>query len=100
MSVTGDAVETLRRAITESECAIADITDDRGGWRNPNVMYELGLAHAQDKPVVILAQRDSRVTTGDPELPFDVKTQHILIYDQNLEELRVRLVEFLRTIFG
>lgn len=55
--------------INRSKILIADITG-----LNPNVMYELGLAHAIAKPVIIISDSIEKV-------PFDLKTLRILIYD-------------------
>ena len=42
--------------------------------RNPNVMYELGIAHALNKPTIILDQ-------GNQIKPFDIQGNQIVIYD-------------------
>ncbi|WP_339880643.1 hypothetical protein [uncultured Algoriphagus sp.] len=55
--------------INYSKILIADITD-----LNPNVMYELGLAHAITKPVIIISDSIENV-------PFDLRYLRILIYD-------------------
>jgi hypothetical protein len=54
-----------------AEVVVADITGN-----NPNVFYELGLAHALGKEVILLAQ-------GDEHAPFDVSTSRVLRYDIN-----------------
>lgn len=41
--------------------------------RNPNVYYELGIAHALDKPTILIAQDINNV-------PFDLKSQYIILY--------------------
>jgi hypothetical protein len=50
---------------------LADLTG-----RNPNVFYELGLAHAIAKPVVLVADSIESV-------PFDLRGLRTLIYDRN-----------------
>jgi hypothetical protein len=55
--------------INDSKLIIADITG-----RNPNVMYELGLAHAVAKPVII-------VSNNIDDVPFDLRSLRILIYN-------------------
>ncbi|MCC2384759.1 TIR domain-containing protein [Bacillus cereus] len=41
--------------------------------RNPNVYYELGIAHALDKPTILIAQDINNV-------PFDLQSQYIILY--------------------
>jgi len=55
--------------INKSKILLADITG-----LNPNVMYELGLAHAISKPVIIISDTIDKV-------PFDLRFLRILIYD-------------------
>ena len=42
--------------------------------RNPNVFYELGLAHALDKPVVL-------VSSNELDVPFDLRHIRVIYYD-------------------
>jgi len=42
--------------------------------RNPNVFYELGLAHALEKPVV-------PVSLNEADIPFDLKHIRVIYYD-------------------
>jgi len=44
--------------------------------KNPNVFYELGLAHALAKPVIL-------VTESMEEIPFDLRALRIIVYDKN-----------------
>ena len=55
-------------AIHESDIVVADLTD-----ANPNVYYELGLAHALERKVVLLSQYPS-------DAPFDLKSYRIIEY--------------------
>jgi len=50
---------------------LADLTD-----KNPNVFYELGLAHATAKPAVL-------VTASIVDVPFDLRGLRIIEYDKN-----------------
>ena len=54
--------------IANADLVVADLTD-----LNPNVMYELGLAHALDKPVIIITQ-------DIESLPFDLRAYRVLEY--------------------
>ena len=58
---SGPILERILRGIASSELIIADLTG-----QNPNVFYELGLAHVQSKNVLLLTQDLSHV-------PFDLK---------------------------
>ena len=61
------------RFTRQSLVVLADVTG-----KNPNVFYELGLAHASGKPVVI-------VTNSLEDVPFDPKGLRILGYDKQNE---------------
>jgi hypothetical protein len=45
--------------------------------RNPNVFYELGLAHAIGKPVIL-------VSRSDDDIPFDLRHVRVLTYEPEL----------------
>jgi hypothetical protein len=66
---TNIIMRDVTKSILESRIIVADLTG-----RNPNVMYELGLAHAAKKPVIMLIQTDS-------DVPFDVHHIRYLKYD-------------------
>ena len=74
----GDIFPQLLRMIVSARVVIANISG-----RNPNVFYELGIAHALDKPVILLAHSKT-------EVPFDIRSKRIVFYQSN-EELRERL---------
>lgn len=69
ISAGANIVESIHRAIQESPLLIADITD-----ANPNVMYEVGLAQAQKKPLILIA-------SSSRAIPFDLAGIRVLIYD-------------------
>jgi len=69
LSARGSIIEQIRVAIQQARLCVVDLTGN-----NANVMYEFGLAQAAGKPTVLLSQDVSR-------LPFDVKSQRIIIYD-------------------
>lgn len=54
-------VTDIWSSLVSAKVVVADCTQ-----RNPNVFYEIGLAHAIGKPVVLLAQNDS-------DVPFDLR---------------------------
>jgi len=77
--------EDIWAAINESRFLIADLTN-----LNPNVFYEVGLAHALNKPVILMTQGQ--------DIPFDLRQVRYLEYDQNrLTVLRRTLPEYVKS---
>lgn len=72
-------------SIHESDLIIADLTG-----LNPNVFYELGLAHAFRKNVVLLTQDVS-------ELPFDLRSYRVIQYSTHFSKIK-DLEESLRKV--
>lgn len=66
--------------ILESELVICDIST-----RNPNVLYELGIAHAMNKNTIIISQQNEL-----EQSPFDVRSNRILLYKDHYD-LEVKL---------
>lgn len=54
-----------------AKIVLADLTG-----KNPNVFYELGLAHALAKPAILVAE------TMD-DVPFDLRSLRVIVYDKN-----------------
>ncbi len=83
-------VQDIWKAIRQARVILAELSD-----RNPNVMYETGLAHAIGKPIVII-KRDKN------EVPFDLRTLRAIYYDTNDPfwgvNLRAGLTENLRQV--
>lgn len=69
----GAIIEQIRAAIQQSRLCIADLSD-----RNPNVLYELGLAQSMGKPTILLSHD---ITS----LPFDVASQRVIRYTNTLD---------------
>ena len=73
--------------ISSSDLIVADLT---GG--NPNVFYELGLAHGIRKPVILATQ-------SIEEVPFDLKSYRLLEYSTHfveIEKSRQKLIDYAR----
>jgi hypothetical protein len=62
-------INDIYSAITFCKVVVAELTG-----RNPNVFYELGIAHEQEKPVVMLAQDIN-------DVPFDVRDIRTVVYE-------------------
>lgn len=87
---TGPIMEDIWEAINSCEIVIADVTG-----RNPNVMYEIGMAHTVGKPVLILTQDIN-------DVPFDLKQYRCIVYGytprgcRQLEEKVAGTLRFIR----
>jgi hypothetical protein len=66
---TNAIITDIYTAIADANICIADVTG-----RNPNVSYELGMAHSLAKPVVIITQ-------DIKDVPFDYRHWRIIEYD-------------------
>lgn len=62
----GQVTAQIIRSLTSAGVVIADLTG-----RNPNVYYELGVAHSFGKPVVVLVDKAS-------SLSFDTSTERVI----------------------
>ena len=79
----GDIVWDILNLTKEAKIVLADLTG-----RNPNVFYELGLAHAFEKPVIL-------VTQSRDDVPFDLRQQRNIEYSMDdpdwVENLQVNI---------
>lgn len=66
---TGKIIDQIWSGINSAKVLVAELTT-----RNPNVFYELGLAHALEKPVVL-------VSSNEADVPFDLKHIRVIYYD-------------------
>jgi hypothetical protein len=55
----------------KAKLLVADLTG-----KNPNVFYELGLAHAIAKPAILIAE-------SMDEIPYDLRALRIIVYNKN-----------------
>ena len=67
----GKIMDQIWRGIRAAKILVAELTT-----RNPNVFYELGIAHALQKPVVL-------ISSNEDDVPFDLKHIRVIIYDKN-----------------
>lgn len=68
----GIIIQDITRAINESKMIIADISPV-----NANVFYEVGYAHALNKPTILIAEKGTK-------LPFDVSAFRTLFYENTI----------------
>lgn len=84
--ITGETFPHILRLIAQSRLVVANLDG-----RNANVFYELGIAHALGKPVLLVA-------SSPKDVPFDVRTTRIVFW-QSIQELRQKLRDELLKIF-
>jgi len=66
-------IQDIWKSICEARLVIADLSG-----LNPNVMYELGMAHTLGKETILIYQR-----AGDVKFPFDLAHIRRIEYDNN-----------------
>jgi hypothetical protein len=74
----GDIMELITDRIRNADAVVADITNG-----NPNVQYEVGLAHANHIPTILIMRAGGQI-------PFDLRGVNIILYE-NVTLLRKRL---------
>ena len=83
----GDIFSQLLRQIVKARVVVANISG-----RNPNVFYELGIAHALDKSVILLSH-------SEKDVPFDVQSKRIVFY-KSPDDLRSGLLKMLSRVLS
>src|SRR5207245_10073274 len=68
---TGKIIDQIWSGINSARVLVAELTT-----RNANVFYELGLAHALRKPVVL-------VSSSEQDVPFDIRHVRVIYYDMS-----------------
>jgi hypothetical protein len=79
----GSVTAKVVTAILDADVCVADLTG-----RNPNVMYEVAIAHAADKPVILLQQEQ-----GGP--PFDFADERVIHYGLRVDQANAARAELL-----
>ncbi len=69
MARPGRISEQMYESILHDDLLVAVLT-----FQNPNVYYELAIAHAAARPLIILCE-------ASQTLPFDIKDQRVIFYD-------------------
>lgn len=87
--ISGNILRNIVKLIVESRIVIAVING-----RNPNVMYEIGLAHALGKNVILVAEYKK---IGD--IPFNLAPNKFILY-RNWGELKEQLSKSLKILIN
>ena len=83
-------MEDVWKHLNQSRLVIADLTDS-----NPNVFYELGIAHTIGKEVIMVSQHTTRV-------PFDVGHARYIeyVFPSGIEKFDSRLKETIKQVLN
>jgi len=76
MFTTGSIMQDVWVAIRDASVVIAELTG-----RNPNVFYELGIAHVLKKPTIMISQ-------SIDDVPFDIRHLRCITYKLGPRALR------------
>lgn len=76
----GNLLQYIVKTIVESQLLIAVIDN-----RNPNVFYEMGIAHSLGKSVILVCQQNDA-----SKVPFDIQSNRVLFYE-DLNDLSDKL---------
>jgi len=68
---TGKIMDQIWSGLNSAKVIVAELTA-----RNPNVFYELGIAHALQKPVVL-------ISSNEQDVPFDLQHIRVIYYDMS-----------------
>lgn len=85
----GSINDRVIKSVIEADLVIANLTTT-----NPNVMYELAIRHSFGKPVIVIAEEQTK-------LPFDVVVENTIFYRNDptgANELKQKLIEFEKSI--
>jgi len=86
----GTVVHDIWQFTKEAKVILADLTG-----KNPNVLYELGLAHALAKPAIIVAE-------SLDDIPFDLRALRVVEYDKKAPEwgqiLRLKITKSIQEV--
>jgi hypothetical protein len=79
-------VEDIWKAIVNAHLIVADCTD-----RNPNVFYEIGLAHTLGKETILITQREE-------DIPFDLRHLRYILYQFTPRGMKEFETKFKQTV--
>ncbi|MFC1822989.1 restriction endonuclease [Thermodesulfobacteriota bacterium] len=83
---TGGVIEKIVNQIKKADVVIAEMSD-----MNPNVFYEVGIAHTMGKKVAL-------VVKNIKDIPFDLRNQNHIVYNGKIKVLRSNLTELLKEV--
>jgi hypothetical protein len=87
--ITGTVLDKIAEYIKKADVIVADCSG-----RNPNVFYELGLAHALDKPVILISSEPAE------DAPTDIRAFELVSYGGTTEQFFSKLDSALESVLG
>lgn len=88
--ISTDIIQNIKEGIANCDLAIVDLT-----YEKQNVYYELGLAEAQQKPLILLIDENKL----DNKVHFDIYTKSRMKYNSNnLAQFRSGLKDLLKVV--
>lgn len=90
-----DIMMNIVTQIVKAEFVIANIDG-----RNPNVYYELGIAHAIGKPTILISNVDFSNAGIEEDIGFDVRQKQIVLYRDEAELEKKLLAQISRIRSG
>jgi hypothetical protein len=84
-------MEDVRTSISSADLIVADLTG-----QNPNVFYEVGIAHTLRKPVLLLSM-------SIEDIPFDLRHRRVLQYEytpMGCKRLLAKLKQHVASMLG
>lgn len=85
--INGNILKYIVEKMMSSRIVIANING-----RNPNVFYELGIAHAIGKPTILISKMENL-----ENVPFDLQSNQLVLY-RDYKELNDKLIKLLSKI--
>jgi nucleoside 2-deoxyribosyltransferase len=87
-NIRTEILSHIVQKIVSARLIIANISS-----RNPNVMYELGIAHALGKKVIV-------ISSNEDEIPFDFRSRRLLFYKSRNDLISKLKEEIARKLFS
>lgn len=96
--INDSIIMDILKGINTAKVLLFDISKGKDGFLNGNVMYELGLAHAQRAPDAIIALRDDDDRLLFNIAPYRVKNYSSIVESDMRNEVSSLISEVVRTI--
>ena len=81
-------IDDIWDLVTSAKVIVCDCTH-----KNPNVFYELGIAHTVGKKVILITQNEA-------DVPFDLRHWRYIVYGRDKKVLAHRLTESFKTLLN